>query len=185
MVAVEQCARCLGCFTGAAEFGELLTRDEAGSEVGLRRFVPLPPGKELPRQILLALVRCPRCGREMERARFAREATIIIDVCPAHGVWLDAGELVLVMNYVRNRTEGEVPPSPTEIAEAEAIRRLEGDRAMEERIPHPLAPRHSLEGWLEKIGDDRSYHPTGRDAGAFLAPLLAGLLRAFRRLTGG
>jgi Zn-finger nucleic acid-binding protein len=36
---------------------------------------------------------CPRCKEPMTRRTFARESTIVVDVCSAHGTWFDAGEL--------------------------------------------------------------------------------------------
>ncbi len=114
---VEQCARCLGSFIGTAEFGEALGRELAGEAVGLRRFVPLPPGKELPRQTLLETVRCPRCDAGMDRVRFAQRANLIVDVCPKHGLWLDAGEFVAVVNFARRRAQGDTSLGPGELAD--------------------------------------------------------------------
>ncbi len=133
-VHVEQCSRCLGCFTRTADFSELVSREEAGTNGALKQFVPLAPGRELPRQTLLAPVRCPHCAREMDRARFAQRAAIVIDVCPSHGMWLDAGELVAVLNFVKDRTEGAVPLSQVERVEEEHWRRVGELRAEEERI---------------------------------------------------
>jgi Zn-finger nucleic acid-binding protein len=116
-VHVEQCSRCLGCFARTADFSELLEREVAGDAVGLRRFVPLARGRELPRQTLLALVSCPHCNRQMDRVRFADRASLIVDVCAKHGIWLDAGELVAVLDFVKQRAEGKVAPDPVEVAE--------------------------------------------------------------------
>jgi Zn-finger nucleic acid-binding protein len=55
-------------------------------------------------------VRCPSCGRTAERATFAARAKAIVDVCAAHGVWFDAGELaaaLLVVLRRERRPEGE------------------------------------------------------------------------------
>jgi Zn-finger nucleic acid-binding protein len=121
------------------------SREEEGREVGLRRFVPLAPGKELPRQVLLA-------------------AAIVIDVCATHGVWLDAGELVLVMNCVRSRSEGDVAPTSEEFSEAEWLRRSEVEQAYLGRSAvrdGQRAPRHGP-GAVEPIGGERSYPVVSR-----------------------
>ncbi len=39
------------------------------------------------------LVACPRCSEPMTARLFTRGSTIVVDVCDAHGTWLDAGEL--------------------------------------------------------------------------------------------
>ena len=44
-------------------------------------------------------VRCPLCDHFMHRRNFARRSNIIIDVCAAHGVWFDEGELAQVLKY--------------------------------------------------------------------------------------
>ncbi len=36
---------------------------------------------------------CPRCRTPMTRGAFSRSSAVVVDVCPAHGTWFDAGEL--------------------------------------------------------------------------------------------
>ncbi len=119
-VEIELCPRCSGCFVRAADFGELVARAEARLDIGLRAFAPPPPGKELSQQARLAPVACLRCGREADRVRFAQRHEIVVDVCPSHGTWFDTGELVEVLSFVRNRSEGPVPPTEAARAEEEA-----------------------------------------------------------------
>jgi Zn-finger nucleic acid-binding protein len=132
-VHVEQCARCLGCFVRTEDFSELLKRDEAG-EVEPKHFAPLAPGRALPRQTLLALVRCPHCPREMDRARFAERASLVVDVCAPHGIWLDAGELAGVLDFVKQRTTGHVESDAAERADREQWDRVERMQATEQSI---------------------------------------------------
>jgi hypothetical protein len=68
---------------------------ETDSTYGPYRSTPslrAPPTVDLE-----AIVRCPTCAVEMERIEFAAISRVIIDVCPDHGVWLDAGELERIM----------------------------------------------------------------------------------------
>ena len=37
-------------------------------------------------------LKCPKCGRPMNRVNFGRRSGVIVDVCGPHGVFLDAGE---------------------------------------------------------------------------------------------
>ena len=131
-VHVEQCARCLGCFIRTEDFGELLDQEESGKHVQIA-FVP-PDGRALPRQTLLALVRCPHCPREMDRARFDQRAELVIDICPSHGIWLDAGELPMVLDYARERASGHVTPSAAAREENAKWDRVEQSLANEARI---------------------------------------------------
>jgi Zn-finger nucleic acid-binding protein len=133
-VHVEQCSRCLGCFARATDFSELLDREEAGEHAALRRFVPVAEGRELPRQNLLAIVRCPHCEREMDRVRFAQRASLIVDVCATHGIWLDAGELAAVLEFVKQRSVGEVVPDQAEREDEAKWNRISAMQAEEQRI---------------------------------------------------
>jgi Zn-finger nucleic acid-binding protein len=131
-VHVEQCARCLGCFVRTEDFGELVEQREHGQRVEMP-FVP-PQGRELPRQALLALVRCPHCPREMDRARFDQRAELIVDICPSHGMWLDAGELLMVLEYIGERSSGHIAPSAAMREETAKWDRVEQTLANEARI---------------------------------------------------
>ncbi len=153
-VHVEQCSRCLGCFARAADFSELLDREEAGQGMALRSFVPVGEGRELPRQTLLAPVRCPHCPREMDRVRFAQRASLIVDVCSTHGIWLDAGELVAVLDFVKQRSSGSVAPGQAELEDEERWSRISLLRATEERVVDMHASR--AEGMMNKGGDHTS-----------------------------
>lgn len=43
---------------------------------------------------------CARCGKLMIRKNFAKISGIIIDECSRHGVWLDAGELKKIRQFI-------------------------------------------------------------------------------------
>jgi Zn-finger nucleic acid-binding protein len=43
---------------------------------------------------------CPQCAKLMNRVNFARSSGVVMDVCKAHGVWLDRGELQRVVGFV-------------------------------------------------------------------------------------
>lgn len=131
-VHVEQCARCLGCFVRAEDFAELLQQEESGQHVNLA--FTSTDGRSLPRQALLALVRCPHCPREMDRARFDQRAELVIDICASHGMWLDAGELTMVLQYVHDRAAGHAPTSAAAREEQEHWDRVDQALANEARI---------------------------------------------------
>jgi Zn-finger nucleic acid-binding protein len=54
---------------------------------GLAHAADGPRAEEQP------VVACPRCSEPMTARLFTRGSTIVVDVCDAHGTWLDAGEL--------------------------------------------------------------------------------------------
>jgi len=138
-VHVEQCARCLGCFVRTEAFSELVARESwNGSQGGEDRsvaaaFIPPPEARELPRQALLDEVRCPHCRAVLERVRFAQKASVVIDVCPKHGVWLDAGELPLLLDHVRHIAAGDTAPDAADQADAQRWNQLVAARLAEEQ----------------------------------------------------
>ncbi len=77
----------------------------------------------------------------MDRARFAQRAELVVDVCPPHGLWLDAGELSGILDFVKHRMEGNAPLSPTEREEQAQWDHIERVRAEEGRIVEMHAKR--------------------------------------------
>lgn len=49
---------------------------------------------------LEAAVDCPTCGQQMHRFRYALAPNVEIDECAEHGVWLDDGELGIMLDQL-------------------------------------------------------------------------------------
>ena len=77
------------------------------------------------------MLRCPACPREMERGRFGASSSIVIDVCDAHGIWLDSGEVVAIADHaaLRARVGVDAARRATDAAESH---RYDPNRAAEE-----------------------------------------------------
>ncbi len=91
----DLCERCGGLWLDRAEFRNATTearvyRDEAVQGEYLRGPWK-DPGGYLP---------CVRCGTMMNRKNFARISGVLIDECGGHGVWLDAGELEKIRQFI-------------------------------------------------------------------------------------
>lgn len=123
--ALQACSRCKGMFVSAPDWDTLLdvfsqeplpdvvVPDAEGSSMyGPYRSAP---SSGAPRIDLEASVRCPTCEREMDRLEFAAFSRVIIDVCPDHGVWLDAGELERIIASVHPH------PLPEPVAHAPVV----------------------------------------------------------------
>lgn len=96
---IERCEKCLSLFfdpnevetllekSAAAVFQidhqrlEEITRDRAG-EAGRIRYYP-----------------CPVCRTAMNRVGFGAKSGVIVDQCPAHGMWLESGELRRLLEW--------------------------------------------------------------------------------------
>jgi len=135
--ALQACSRCKGMFVSAPDWDTLLdvftteplpdvvVPDAEGASVhGPYRS---PPSSGAPQLALSLPVRCPTCDDEMERLVFAGISRVVIDVCPEHGVWLDAGELEGIMESFH--------PRPF----TEPISRAPSDRELRRAMPQTLA----------------------------------------------
>jgi len=80
--------------------------------------------------------KCPSCGELMHRRNFKDSSGIIVDVCTAHGVWFDKGELGMVLEFVNTGAFAR--------AEREQARRAESRRQLDSfaRRLQDAGPRH-------------------------------------------
>lgn len=114
---VERCPSCQGLWIPAAEFNELildLDRQEA-----VREAEPAQPTRDES----IHYIKCPVCRTTMARTNFARRSGIFVDSCRKHGVWLDQGELRLLVDYLASPKpdEAEAPRAPRPSAERERV----------------------------------------------------------------
>jgi len=154
---------------------------EIEGEPALDPYRSAPSSRASANVDLEAEVRCPTCASVMERLEFAAISRVIIDVCPEHGVWLDAGELERVIERVQPHPHAEpipvlpdvVPanaprayvwhPEPKTMAEAARMPPEPPTRDEEERFDRPLSepvfipPTHENRGrehvpWTTQLG---------------------------------
>jgi Zn-finger nucleic acid-binding protein len=151
-VHVEQCARCMGCFTRTEDFSELVEREVAQKDVRLDAFTPPAEARVLPRQELLAETRCPYCSEVMERTRFAQTAAIVIDVCPKHGVWLDAGELPHLLDHVKHQAAGDAVPDEADRADKQHWDEVMTARANEEQVVYENLAKMAAHADAQRAG---------------------------------
>lgn len=59
-------------------------------------------------------VPCPVCAQTMNRRNFGRISGILVDECPNHGTWFDAGELEQSMAFAGSgRMQQQMQPLPS------------------------------------------------------------------------
>ena len=131
------CASCGGRFCERSAL-ELLLREAQGSSE--------PGTYERPVLHLDARVRyisCPVCQQLMNRRNFSETSGVVVDVCTAHGVWFDSGELERVLAFCAS---GGLARAEAAAAErAQALQRL--DRLQQ---GFPLASPAQSDRWLTK-----------------------------------
>lgn len=156
--AVERCPSCFGIFFDPGEVQAFLEATVAPVfDVNYQQIVNINRERaDLARPV--RYVKCPDCGKFMNRVNFGATSGVVVDQCKAHGVWLDNGELIHLMEW--KRAGGQL------LAEQRAqARREELAAAARTRIPLPLdleeSPRDTtvsdllssavnLLGWLFK-----------------------------------
>jgi len=91
----EQCSGCQGIFIAYDVFEKTLTH------YGLKR-------KNIPSKITMpkekkrnqdGLYGCPVCSQTMKRFTYKISSSVLIDRCPKHGVWLNHGELRVLLEW--------------------------------------------------------------------------------------
>jgi len=106
-VAVMECGRCAGLWIGNRTFEQLTERAaEAGRNGDARCKTPRPsPPSETKSPGKWQYRHCVVCGKIMHRHHYGIRSGVIIDLCKAHGVWLDADELPRILAYLRDGKE--------------------------------------------------------------------------------
>ncbi len=92
----EECSRCRGLWMPAADFDRICSDTEAQTAASGYAQIPVQAMKEEE-----LYPPCPTCADRMARQNFARRSGIMINVCRAHGVWLDGDELRQVIEFIR------------------------------------------------------------------------------------
>lgn len=91
---------------------------------------------------------CPECETVMNKATYAYDSGVTIDVCPTHGIWLDSGELGRIESWVEGSERQhaqdvlEWAPKLAAIASEEKQQMIASQESvhtrMFQRMMHPL-----------------------------------------------
>lgn len=118
------CNGCHAMFVPPRAWHVLLTRPDRVARLEAT-LAPAPAPAPSPAAQIRS-VRCPACGAEMERLRFAAVADVVVDTCGRrHGVWLDAGELRGIARFKERRDEVGTRAVRLEADAAEPVARTE------------------------------------------------------------
>ena len=145
---VDECDGCGGLQVTPQMMDRIVaTRD---TPTDLRLALPQRPAVAEQR---VTYLRCPGCGKSMNRRNFGRISGVLVDVCREHGVWFDSGELSEVLGFIERGGLARA-------REREAEEREEAKRAA--RAKEILTTAH--DGQVRSAGV-ASMAPTSRRAG--------------------
>jgi len=98
---IERCEDCLGLFFDPGELEALLEYSVKNvfeinrNRLDLFKLSPQATGR------IATYVKCPICAKMMNRINFGARSGVVIDRCREHGVWLDAGELRQLCEWMK------------------------------------------------------------------------------------
>ena len=97
---IEKCERCYGLFFDNNELERLLEESKVKSYwinyKKLHSLLQYPLHKDV-----VKYRKCPECNKLMQRENFMGRSGVIMDACVDHGVWLDAGELKQIKDWIK------------------------------------------------------------------------------------
>lgn len=92
---IDTCPGCAGLWLDTAEFHYHTSERDTFSDPDIPRLCPqrplVPESGYLP---------CVRCGSLMAKTNFRKISGVLIDMCRAHGIWLDASELERIRCFI-------------------------------------------------------------------------------------
>ncbi|PKM10391.1 MAG: hypothetical protein CVV13_13250 [Gammaproteobacteria bacterium HGW-Gammaproteobacteria-3] len=98
---IERCGSCYGLFFDPDEIERFLESSVAATFTINRKHLVNINADRFQAQQKTKYIKCPVCQNFMSRINFGHRSGVIIDRCPAHGIWLDSGEITHLMEWKR------------------------------------------------------------------------------------
>ena len=92
---LEECTRCGGLWVDVSSFEFICSNAEA-QQAATGLLIP-PPADIDPN---VRYLKCPQCENLMNRINYASRSGIVINICRAHGVWLDRNEMRQIVEFI-------------------------------------------------------------------------------------
>lgn len=98
---IERCPECLGLFFDPGELDALLEYSVKNVfEINRSRLAQFNLTGQTNSRVA-TYVKCPACAKMMNRINFGARSGVVIDRCKEHGIWLDAGELRQLCEWMK------------------------------------------------------------------------------------
>lgn len=98
---IERCAECLGLFFDPGELEALLESSVTNVFEINRGWLAILNSTDKTDDRPVSYVKCPACAKLMNRINFGARSGVVVDRCREHGVWLDAGELRRLYEWMK------------------------------------------------------------------------------------
>ena len=97
--AIERCETCFGLFFDPGEIQAFLQASVAPAfEINFKEIANIN-NERGNKDRKVRYIKCPECGKIMNRVNFGFRSGVVMDQCRQHGVWLDNGELIHLMEW--------------------------------------------------------------------------------------
>jgi Zn-finger nucleic acid-binding protein len=166
-IEVDVCPCCRGTWFDATELDEVMAAAQAdAARVDRRLLSGLAERNAVPE--VVRYLKCPACGKIMNRCSYGFRSGVVVDRCKADGVWLDGGELERLFDWAA--AGGHV------LSAQVAEERRQDEARREARRRERLAASGPLDDPDEVLG----MYPRRR-SGGWLAGALGDLLESMLR----
>jgi len=98
---IEQCDGCQGMFFDPGELEAVLDRSVTNVFIIDPQRIALLNNQKRHDDYGVSYIKCPACGKVMNRVNFGHRSGVVVDRCGPHGVWLDGGELRHLMEWTK------------------------------------------------------------------------------------
>ena len=95
---------------------------------------------------------CPDCQHHMRRHIFAQRSGIIIDSCSEHGIWFDADELEMILQWVRAGGTADMSTGEQGVAQPKADRQALENYTAHRPSEQPLTVAGVIEDVASALG---------------------------------
>jgi Zn-finger nucleic acid-binding protein len=92
---LEECTRCGGLWVDVSSFEFICSNAEA-RQAATGLLIPSPVQLDP----AVRYLKCPQCQNLMNRMNYASRSGIVINICRAHGVWLDRDEMRQIVAFI-------------------------------------------------------------------------------------
>lgn len=97
-LSIERCETCFGLFFDPGEIDILLEQSVSQVfEVNKQLLKSINKDRYQKKQVRYQ--KCPECRILMNRVNFGRHSGVVVDHCKKHGIWLESGEVVHLMEW--------------------------------------------------------------------------------------
>jgi len=98
---IERCPTCFGLFFDPGEVQAFLHSEMTPTFLINREEITNINKERARKDLPVRYVKCPECDKFMNRVNFGATSGVVVDQCKEHGVWLDNGELIHLMEWKR------------------------------------------------------------------------------------